>query len=197
MHRIFGPGIYLLLILLVIILSPCTEAKQKAKPLSPLTARTRDINHSLLPGVESVTKSKSRSSRQNKEIESLLYDAIIYRLGTPYRYSGIDMDGYDCSGFVWKVFQKAGVQFERTSARMLWARLPAAANGEKAQFGTLVFFKGLNHVGIVRDAYSFYHVSSSQGVVRTFFTGYWESRVAGFRRVPLTSAQIRDRENLN
>ncbi len=136
---------------------------------------------SLIPKLHS----RSRASRHNEEIEALLYGAIQDRLGAPYRSNGMDDRGYDCSGFVWRVFQDAGIDLSRTSARSLWQALPEASGKEETQFGTLIFFRGLNHVGIVRDGYSFYHASTSQGVVRSFYSGYWGDRVIGFRRVPL------------
>lgn len=126
------------------------------------------------------------------EIEWTLYDAVASRLGAPYRAGGTDRLGYDCSGFVWRVFQEAGIDFDRSSARDLWANLPPAKERAARRFGTLVFFRGLTHVGIVRDGYSFYHASSSQGVVRSYYSdndGYWGSRVIGFRRVPLVEAE--------
>jgi cell wall-associated NlpC family hydrolase len=131
-------------------------------------------------------RSRDRSSRRDEEAKASIYDAIMYRLGVPYRSNGTDDRGYDCSGFVWSVFREAGIDVSRTSARALWQTLPEATEEEATQFGTLVFFKGLNHVGIVRDGYSFYHASTSQGVVRSFYSGYWGDRVLGFRRVPLT-----------
>jgi cell wall-associated NlpC family hydrolase len=117
------------------------------------------------------------------KIESSLYDAVTSRLGLPYRSRGTDDRGYDCSGFVWRVFQDAGVEFERSSSRKLWQTLPKATKEESEQFGTLVFFRGLNHVGIVRDAHSFYHATTSQGIVRSYFDGYWGNRVIGYRRI--------------
>jgi len=113
-----------------------------------------------------------------------LYQAISKRLGIRYRYFGVDDRGYDCSGFVWRVFQDAGASFERVAARTLWEQLPEATPLETTQFGTLVFFNGLKHVGIVRDAYYFYHSSRSQGVTLSSFSGYWESRITGYRRAP-------------
>jgi len=114
----------------------------------------------------------------------LLKDAIVRRLGTPYRFHGEDDRGYDCSGFVWSVFRDAGADFERTSARALWQQLPKATKAETRQFGTLVFFRGTNHVGIVRDAESFYHASRSRGVTISYFDDYWAKRITGYRRAP-------------
>jgi cell wall-associated NlpC family hydrolase len=115
---------------------------------------------------------------------SLLQNAITERLGVRYRYHGADDRGYDCSGFVWSVFREVGSDFERSPARALWRQLPEAVGAETRQFGTLVFFNGLKHIGIVRDAESFYHASRSRGVTISRFSGYWERRVTGFRRAP-------------
>lgn len=118
------------------------------------------------------------------EATSVLYREISKRLGIRYRFYGTDDRGYDCSGFVWRVFQSAGSDFQRVAARSLWTQLPEASDEEKSQFGTLVFFNGLRHVGIVKDAKTFYHASRSQGVTLSTFDGYWGERITGFRRAP-------------
>ncbi|MGE0130649.1 MAG: C40 family peptidase [Blastocatellales bacterium] len=115
----------------------------------------------------------------------LLQNAILKRLGVRYRYFGADDRGYDCSGFVWSVFREIGADFERSAARTLWHQLPEAVGTETRQFGTLVFFNGLKHIGIVRDEVSFYHASRSRGVTISRFSGYWKRRVTGFRRAPM------------
>ncbi|MEO6725913.1 MAG: NlpC/P60 family protein [Blastocatellia bacterium] len=116
-----------------------------------------------------------------------LYQAVTQRMGIRYRFFGVDDRGYDCSGFVWRVFRDAGADFERVAARALWDQLPKATGEEANRFGTLVFFNGLKHVGIVRDAFTFYHASRSQGVTLSTFAGYWESRITGYRRAPGTA----------
>lgn len=120
------------------------------------------------------------------ETRKMLYSAISSRLGIRYRFFGTDENGFDCSGFVWRVFQDAGASFDRVAARTLWHQLPEATDEEKIKFGTLVFFNGLKHVGIVRDAFSFYHASRSQGVTLSYFDGYWGKRLTGFRRAPIS-----------
>src|SRR5262245_11987934 len=115
---------------------------------------------------------------------TLLQNAIVKRLGVRYRYHGVDDRGYDCSGFVWSVFKDTGAVFERGPARELWRQLPEATGSETRQFGTLVFFNRLRHVGIVRDGESFYHASRSKGVKLSPFDGYWKRRITGFRRAP-------------
>jgi cell wall-associated NlpC family hydrolase len=117
--------------------------------------------------------------------ERSMLTAIEERLGTPYRMGTEGPNRYDCSGFVWSVFQQAGVAFERSSVRTFWQEFAPPTEDEKFKFGTLVFFNNLHHVGIVADENGFYHASTSRGVVYSRFDEYWTKRINGFRRVPL------------
>jgi cell wall-associated NlpC family hydrolase len=86
---------------------------------------------------------------------------------------------------VWSSFKEIGADFYRGSARSYWARFAPAREDEKFKFGTLVFFNGLTHVGIVADEKGFYHASRHKGVVYQEWNQYYLSRVDGFRRVPM------------
>jgi peptidoglycan endopeptidase LytE len=121
-------------------------------------------------------------------VERTMLTAIEQRLGTPYRMGATGPYRYDCSGFVWSVFQQAGVAFERTPVRSLWQEFAQPTEDEKFKFGTLVFFNNLHHVGIVVDENGFYHASTSKGVMYSRFDEYWTKRVNGFRRVPLVQS---------
>ena len=107
------------------------------------------------------------------KFEPLLMTAIDERLGSPYRWGATGPNRYDCSGFVWSIFQASGITFERESARSLFAHFEPAPEGEQFKFGTLVFFSGLTHVGVVADERGFYHASRHHGVVYQEFTDYW------------------------
>lgn len=69
----------------------------------------------------------------------LLTLGITERLGAPYVYGASGPYYYDCSGFVWSVFQSAGIPFERASARTFWSEFQPVKPGEEFKFGTLVF----------------------------------------------------------
>lgn len=116
--------------------------------------------------------------------DQLLLTAIDSHLGATYHYTGTGPDSFDCSGFVWRSFQDIGLNFQRGPARSYWATFAPPPREDEFKFGTLVFFSGLTHVGIVADEHGFYHSSRHHGVVYSPFNDYWLSRIDGFRRVP-------------
>ncbi len=118
-------------------------------------------------------------------IVSNMLASIRAKYGIPYRLGTTGPNRYDCSGFVWAVFNDAGINFERSSARSYWAQFEPVSGDDRFRFGTLVFLNKLGHVGIVADENGFYHASSSKGITYSKFAGYWEKRVVGFRRVPV------------
>lgn len=121
-----------------------------------------------------------------------LLHAIQERIGIPYYYGSTGPNRYDCSGLVWSVFQEAGFYFERSSARTIWQNSESVEGDDRYKLGTLVFFNGLAHIGIVADENGFYHASSSQGVTYSRFDGYWKNKIIGFRRIKVnyTIAQV-------
>ena len=127
----------------------------------------------------------TEAASTNGRFDQLLLTAIQDRLGVGYHYGGTGPGAFDCSGFVWRTFQEAGLSFNRGPASSYWASMPPATKEERSKFGTLVFFSGLAHVGIVADEKGFYHASRHHGVIYSPFNDYWLSRIDGFRRVPL------------
>lgn len=144
------------------------------KPLVQKTGESSPLN--------AMASAAGRASRYSAVTTGSMLQAIRSRLGIPYRYGATGPNRYDCSGFVWQVFNDAGIIYERQSARSLWADSIPVEGDEKYRFGTLVFFNGLGHVGIVADENGFYHASSSKGITYSPFKGYWEKRIVGFRR---------------
>lgn len=142
-----------------------------SRPTAPVSTASSSASKNAL-GVGVVLKSRMLNSMQSK-------------LGIPYLYGSTGPNRYDCSGLVWTIFKESGIDFGRGSARTLWSQFDAVEGDERYKFGTLVFFNGLGHMGIVVDDKGFYHASSSKGVTYSKFEGYWEKRIVGFRRIPL------------
>jgi cell wall-associated NlpC family hydrolase len=138
-----------------------------------------------LASAEDIKNSALVTASATNHFQQLMTAAIDQRLGSPYVWGATGPSAFDCSGFVWSIYQSAGIDFERGSARTLWSRFSAPAPGEQYKFGTLVFFSNLAHVGVVADEHGFYHASRHHGVVYSPFNDYWLARIDGFRQVPV------------
>jgi peptidoglycan DL-endopeptidase CwlO len=165
-----------------------TEAKspQTSTTVDPAGSTGLENELAVPTPVEERQPGVTGAASTNGPFDQLLLTAIQDRLGASYHYGGTGPGTFDCSGFVWRTFQEAGLSFTRGPARSYWASMPPATKEERSKFGTLVFFSGLAHVGIVADEKGFYHASRHHGVVYSPFNDYWSSRIDGFRRVPLT-----------
>ena len=158
-------------------------AKANAAAMLP-TADDEPIIISLA-SAEDIKGATVVTSSTGNRFQRLMSAAIDQRLGARYVWGATGPSAFDCSGFVWSIFQSAGIDFERGSARTLWSRFAAPAPGEQYKFGTLVFFSNLAHVGVVADEHGFYHASRHHGVVYSPFNDYWLARIDGFRQVPV------------
>jgi cell wall-associated NlpC family hydrolase len=134
-----------------------------------------------------------------------LREAIRYYMGTDYKYGGDSKEGLDCSGFVMKAYEKAGVKLPRTSELQF-------QHGQKVtvhdlRYGDLVFFNNYCyskfsyatasilsgafesnnqpcHVGIYIGDGRFIHSTASQGgvTVSNINADCWKRSLIGIRR---------------
>ena len=137
------------------------------------------------PADERVPLKSAKNGSAEQRFRMQLLAAIESHLGASYRFNTTGPNTFDCSGLVWRAFNDIGVNFQRGPARSYWAVFETPSKDDQYKFGTLVFFSGLSHVGIVADEKGFYHSSRRFGVIYSPFSDYWVSRIDGFRRVPL------------
>lgn len=118
--------------------------------------------------------------------EPELNKAVNEVVGTPYKWGGTTIQGFDCSGFIRYVFNQFETKLPRTSKSQ--AQVGTKVDKHELRPGDLVFFntdgKGISHAGIYIGEGKFAHSSSSRGVsISKLSDSYYEKRYVTARRV--------------
>jgi len=98
--------------------------------------------------------------------------------GIPYVYGGSDIDGFDCSGLVFYVYDCFGIRLPRGAREQ--GRLPGAVKLRRASPGDILVFKlkKIWHSAIYLGEGRFVHAPNSAGWVRfEELNEYWLSRL--------------------
>ncbi|WP_142827480.1 C40 family peptidase [Planococcus soli] len=106
-------------------------------------------------------------------------------LGTPYKWGGAAPGGFDCSGFIYHVYNKAGISIPRTNTTGYDAMSSAVSS---PQVGDLVFFKntyrpGISHMGIYIGNNSFIHAGGDRVQITSLNDSYWGKHFDSYQRL--------------
>lgn len=105
--------------------------------------------------------------------------------GVKYVYGGTSPSGFDCSGFITYVYNKAGISTPRLSSVGFYnASTPVST----PQIGDLVFFSntyksGISHVGIYIGGNQMISASGYNVQISNIDGAYWESHFTGYGRI--------------
>jgi cell wall-associated NlpC family hydrolase len=102
-------------------------------------------------------------------------------LGIPYVWGGASPSGFDCSGLVMYVFAQLGISLPHFAAAQFGLGSPVARSD--LQPGDLVFFDGLNHVGIYIGGGEMVHAPQTGDVVKIEAISDFGSGYVGARRI--------------
>jgi len=117
-------------------------------------------------------------------IRSEVVQQAINLLGTPYKNGAKGPDAFDCSGFIYFIYQKISITLPVMTEGQI--RYGSDVSGDSVQPGDLVFFKIKKdlHVGIMINRKDFIHASTSRGVtVDDINESYWRKTLFGFRSI--------------
>jgi cell wall-associated NlpC family hydrolase len=108
-------------------------------------------------------------------------------LEVPYQWAGYSPSGFDCSGFIYYIFNQYGLSIPRTADKQF--QVGMAVDKSELQVGDLVFFStyepGPSHVGIFIGNDQFIHASSAaeKVTITALSKPYYQSRYLGARRI--------------
>ncbi|KAA0956097.1 SH3 domain-containing protein [Planococcus sp. ANT_H30] len=132
---------------------------------------------SLVSKYSSVKTVSSSSS-----IDSKVVSIGLSLQGTPYKWGGTTPAGFDCSGFLQYVYNKAGQSISRTTLSIFSETKQVSS----PQPGDLVFFAntyrpGISHAGIYIGNNQFVHSGGSKAEVVSLNNSYWGPKFHSFR----------------
>jgi cell wall-associated NlpC family hydrolase len=102
-------------------------------------------------------------------------------LGVPYLWGGESPKGFDCSGLVAYVYAQLGITLPHYAAAQY--QLGVAVPRDLLQPGDLVFFDGLDHVGIYIGGGQFVHAPHTGDVVKITTLAAYGGSYVGARRI--------------
>lgn len=166
-----------------ILLSSCGAYKPVKSNKGDSTYHRKEVQRNL--------KSELGNKKKNSLVSKIIRNAERYR-GVPYRLGGMSSSGFDCSGFVVKVFNENNLDIARRSQDQ--AKEGKQIEIRKVEIGDLLFFatsggSRVTHVGIVHTIENsgeirFIHASTTKGVIISSLNeNYWNKAFLFARRV--------------
>ncbi|SFL91636.1 peptidoglycan endopeptidase LytE [Gracilibacillus orientalis] len=135
----------------------------------------------------SSSKDNSSSNKPTADVDynvDELIDVAKSLEGTGYAWAGTTPSGFDCSGFIYYVYNEAGMDLRRYSSSSYYDRSHYVNN---PKVGDLVFFEGtyksgISHMGIYIGDNKFIHAGSSGVVITSLDNSYWKKHFESFKR---------------
>ncbi|WP_139892134.1 LysM peptidoglycan-binding domain-containing protein [Bacillus sp. D386] len=136
------------------------------------------------PKQDEIVRDGSDSQIGNSTFTSRLINESKKVIGTKYVFGGTSTSGFDCSGFIYYVFNKAGYDINRYSAAGYYDRSYYVDNPKP---GDLVFFentykKGISHLGIYIGNNQFINADNSGVRIVSLSNSYYKKHFSSFKR---------------
>jgi len=140
-------------------------------------------NKTSSTGSSTSTTSTQKTTTQDYNVDKLISVAKSLS-GIPYKWGGTSTSGFDCSGFIYYVYNQAGKKINRLSTGGYYERSYYVNN---PQIGDLVFFEGtyksgISHMGVYLGNNQFIHAGSSGVTITSLDNSYWKKHFESFKR---------------
>ncbi|WP_052330310.1 C40 family peptidase [Virgibacillus sp. MSP4-1] len=154
---------------------------------SPTKEAIRDFQSDYGLTITGTANEQSRKAIEHAVVkQNLITDTKNY-LGVPYVWGGTTPSGFDCSGFVYYMFNKHGVDMPRDTSAGLYTKGEFVSQPE-LQPGDLVFYSvdsdEVTHVGFYIGKNEWISATSSKGIaIYSLGNSYWSDYYEGAKRI--------------
>ena len=160
----------------------------KDKNVSSSTNNSTSSNNT----VSSVPTVNSAGTYPTSNVKNAYSDEIIAHakkyLGVPYVWGGSTPSGFDCSGFVYKIWNEVGLSVSRGTTGGFF-QMSSKISYKDVQVGDLIFFATgssattISHVSIYMGNGQVIHASGKQVQISNINNGYWKPKIVGYGRL--------------
>lgn len=159
------------------------QSTNKAKTVTPVTSSTNSWTKQNTAAVSVKAPVKSPATPV-KPGENAIVNVSLPLLDTPYVWAGVTEEGFDCSGFIYYVFNKAGIAIPRLDTLGMFNRSVAVSEPIP---GDLLFFEntyreGISHAGIYLGDGKFIHAGTKKVEISDVELPYWKEKFVGYKR---------------
>ncbi|WP_456277488.1 LysM peptidoglycan-binding domain-containing protein [Bacillus sp. AK128] len=159
------------------------------KQANNLSADTIYIGQSLtIPKTGTTTSQPAPEQKSMQQVKLAIVEDSQNYLGIPYVWGGSTTSGFDCSGFLYYMFNKHGVDMPRVTSGDYF-KMGSPVSKANLEPGDLVFF-GVNvpgvvsHVGFYIGDNQYISATSSKGIaIYSIDHSYWSQYYMGAKRV--------------
>jgi cell wall-associated NlpC family hydrolase len=155
------------------------------KSLESARSQLDTLNGSSFGSPAALLSSPAFSAAVSAAPQSGVVPIALQYLGVPYLWGGATPSGFDCSGLVQYAFAQLGVSLPHNTVAQ-WNDPDAVSVPESdLQAGDLVFFNGLDHVGIYIGSGYFVDAPHTGANVRidSLSEGWYAARYDGAKRI--------------
>lgn len=151
-----------------------------AAPTQPVQPTQPVVNPTPPVVTPPVTSTPTLTGTQAEKVVQAAFSV----LNAPYKWGGSTPEGFDCSGFIYYVYNQAGIAIPRTNSKGMDMR---SYELDQPQVGDLVFFAntyttGISHVGIYIGDNKFIHAGSQGITVTSLDNAYWKKHFDSYKR---------------
>ncbi|PLT31041.1 C40 family peptidase [Peribacillus deserti] len=144
----------------------------------------------LIPAAQPIKDSDQSASvptQTNANQIQALIDEAKKHIGVPYVYSGSTPSGFDCSGFIYYIYNKTGYKITRQSSASYFSKGQSVTEpipGDLLFFSTIDGSSSISHMGMYIGDGQFIHASSGKGVeITSINMNYYKTRFQGYKRL--------------